>query len=50
MTYIKEPIILEYGTRDIYSISSSETGHLADDSLKYGAIGVVSFFASAILK
>jgi len=32
MAYIREPTALEYGTLDIYSISSSDTGHKAEDN------------------
>jgi hypothetical protein len=48
MAYIKEPTALEYGTRDMYSISSLEIGHWVEDNMKCGAIGVVTFFASPL--
>jgi hypothetical protein len=50
MTYIKEPTALKYGTRDMYLISPSVLGHCNADNLKYGAIGVLTDFASCTLK
>jgi hypothetical protein len=50
MAYISEPTTLEYGTLDMYLISSSEAGHKSKDNLKCGANGVLTGFASCILK
>ena len=50
MAYIREPTALEYGTLDIYSISSSDSGHNAEDNLKCVANGVLTGFALCILK
>jgi hypothetical protein len=50
MAYISEPIALEYGTLDMYLISSFEAGHKSKDNLKCGANGVLTGFASCILK
>jgi hypothetical protein len=37
MAYIREPTALEYGTLDMYSISSFDTRHKAGDNLKCAA-------------
>ena len=50
MAYIREPTVLEYGTLDMYSTSSSNTGHKAEDYLKFAVNGVLTGFASCILK
>jgi hypothetical protein len=50
IAYIKEPTALEYRTHDMYSISSLQIGHWVEGNMKCGAICVVTFFASIILK
>ncbi|CAN1729048.1 hypothetical protein LINPERHAP1_LOCUS469 [Linum perenne] len=50
MAYIREPTALEYGTLDMYAISSSDCGQPSDDSLKCAAKGVLTGFASCMLK
>ena len=36
---MRDPTALEYGTCDMYSISSSDCGDKADESLKWAAKG-----------
>jgi hypothetical protein len=50
MAYIRELTALEYGTLDMYSISSSDFGHKAEDNLKCAANGVLTGFVLCILK
>lgn len=39
--YMSDPIALEFETRDISSISSSDCGYKIDESLKHAANGVL---------
>jgi hypothetical protein len=50
MSCIREPTALEYGTLDMYSISSSDCEHKADDNLKCAANSVLTGLASYMLK
>jgi hypothetical protein len=50
MAYIRKPTVLEYGTLNMYSISSSDSGHKAVDNLKCASNGVFTDFTLCILK
>ena len=49
IAYIKLPIVDEYGTLDMYSISSYVLGHISLVNLKWLAKGVLTGFAFCIL-